>query len=86
MILLISSLLEVLLGFRFYEVALVYDMSKAYQSIATERHVRRIVWRWSIADSEWEIYGYEVVTFGDQVAGLVSVSYTHLTLPTNREV
>ena len=41
------SLLEVLIGFRLYEVALAYDMSKAYQSISTvvlERHVRRIVW------------------------------------------
>ena len=44
----LSSLLEVLVGFRMYEVALVYDMTKAYQSIATgelERHVRSILWR-----------------------------------------
>ena len=70
----LSSLLEVLLGFRMYEVALVYDMSKAYQSIATgeiERHVRRVIWRWGDNTKDWEIYGYEVVTFGDQVAGLV---------------
>ena len=45
----LSSLLQVLIGFRMYEVALVYDMTKAYQSIGTgetEKHVRRIVWRW----------------------------------------
>ena len=29
------ALLEVLIGFRFYEVALAYDLTKAYQSIAT---------------------------------------------------
>ena len=70
----LASLLEVLIGFRLCEVALVYDMSKAYQSISTgevERHVRRIVWRWGDETADWEIYGYDVVTFGDQVAGLV---------------
>ena len=70
----LSSLLEVLIGFRMCEVALVYDMTKAYQSISTgetERHVRRIVWRWGDVKSNWEIYGYNVVTFGDQVAGLI---------------
>ena len=44
----LNSLLEVLIGFRMNEVALVYDLTKAYQSIATgnvERHVRRILWR-----------------------------------------
>ena len=62
----LSSLLEVLLGFRLCEVALVYDMTKAYQSIKTgdvERNVRRIVWRWGNLDVNWEIY--------DQVAGLI---------------
>ena len=56
------------------EVGLVYDMTKAYQSIGTgelERHVRRIVWRWGDNKSDWDIYGYNVVTFGDQIAGLV---------------
>ena len=70
----LSSLLEVLIGFRMNEIALVYDLSKAYQSISTgelERHVRRIVWRWGKNEADWEIYGYNVVTFGDQAAGLV---------------
>ena len=70
----LSSLLEVLIGFRMYEVALVYDMTKAYQSISTgevERNVRRIVWRWCDQSSPWETYAYDVVTFGDHIAGLV---------------
>ena len=70
----LASLLEVLIGFRMYEVALVYDMSKAYQSISTglvERHVRRIVWRWCDPSKPWESLAYNVVTFGDQIAGLV---------------
>ena len=70
----LSSLLEVVIGFRMQEVALVYDMTKAYQSIATrevEKHVRRIVWRWCDPSADWEILAYRVVTFGDQIAGLV---------------
>ena len=70
----LSSLLEVLIGFRLNEVALAYDMTKAYQSIATgniERHVRRIIWRWGDETASWEIYAYDVVTFGDRIAGLV---------------
>ena len=70
----LASLLEVIIGFRMNEVALVYDLTKAYQSIRTgelERHVRRIVWRWGDLQADWEIYGYDVITFGDQAAGLV---------------
>jgi len=70
----LSSLLEVLVGFRMYEVALVYDMTKAYQSIATgelEKHVRRILWRWGDTTASWQILAYAVVTFGDQIAGLI---------------
>ena len=70
----LSSLLEVIIGFRMYEVALVYDMTKAYQSIGTgqvEKHVRRIVWRWGETSEPWEILAYNVVTFGDQIAGLI---------------
>ena len=57
-----------------YEVALVYDMRKAYQSIGTgetEKHVRRVVWRWCDVSAPWEVLAYNVVTFGDQIAGLV---------------
>ena len=70
----LSSLLEVLVGFRMYEVALVYDMTKAYQSIYTgelEKHVRRILWRWGDTTASWQILAYVVVTFGDQIAGLI---------------
>ena len=31
----LAPLLEVIIGFRMYEVGLAYDMTKAYQSIAT---------------------------------------------------
>ena len=70
----LSSLLQVLIGSCMYEVALVYDMTKAYQSIGTrdtEKHVCRIVWRWCDVAAPWEILAYNVVTFADQIAGLV---------------
>ena len=70
----LAPLLEVTIGFRMYEVGLAYDMTKVYQSIATgetEKHVRRIVWRWCNTTSDWEVFAYNVVTFGDQIAGLV---------------
>ena len=69
----LSPLLEVLIGFRMEEVALVYDLTKAYQSIQTgevERHVRRIAWRFGDTAADWQIFGYDVVTFRNQVAGL----------------
>ena len=57
-----------------YEVALHNDMTKAYQSIATgevEGNVRRIVWRWCDTSAPWDIYAYNVVTFGYQIAGII---------------
>ena len=57
----LSLLLEVVIGFRMQEVALVYEMTKAYQSIATrefEKHVRRIVWRWYDPSGLQSSYGW----------------------------
>jgi len=61
----LSSLLEVTIGFRMHEVAL------AYATGDLEKHLRRIVWRWCDTTAEWQILAYNIVTFGDQKAGLV---------------
>ena len=61
----LASLLEVIIGFQMIKVALVYDLTKAYQSIRTgelESRVQRIVWRWGDLQTEWEIYGYDVTS------------------------
>ena len=70
----LSSLLSVLLRWRTYAKALCLDMSKAYQSIKTgqrERNVRRIVWRWGDLISDWKVYAWDVMMFGDQLASLI---------------
>ena len=69
----LTSLLDVLLKWRSVEVALMYDLSKAYQTLVTgpmERNLRRFVWRES-PDQPWEIYSYDRVTFGDLIAALL---------------
>ena len=58
-------------------MALVGDISKAYNSIKTgivERHVRRYWFRFSQNDS-WKVYGANCVMFGDRpAAGLMTIA------------
>ena len=66
----INGLLEVLLRWRSVEVAVMLDLSKAYQSIATgetERNLRRLLWRES-SNHAWKVYAYNRVQFGDNIA------------------
>ena len=66
----LNCLFSNLVRFRGYEVALVGDSSKAYNSIKTgqiERHVRRYFFRFS-QNEPWKIYGANCVMFGDRPA------------------
>merc|ERR1712177_28830 len=66
----LKCLFSNLVMFRGYEVALVGDISKAYNSIKTgqvERHVRRYWFRFS-QDAPWKIFGANCVMFGDRPA------------------
>ena len=59
-----------LLKFRGYEVGLVYDITKAYNSMWTglvEKHVRRL-WMRMDPEEEWKLYGFSCVQFGDHPA------------------
>ena len=71
----LSSLLTVFLQWRTFLVALVLDLTKAYQSVRTpgdlERNVRRLVWRFGVTDAAWQIFRWQVMTFGDQLASLI---------------
>ena len=69
----LNNLLEILLRWRTYDVALILDLKKAYNSVKTtefERMIRLQVWRWCDTDAEWETYGYDYMAFGDLIASL----------------
>ena len=66
----LSEIFHVMIQWRGFEVALNYDLSKAYQSIMTgslELHLRRVVFR-EDPKQPWKTYGYGSVTFGDDPA------------------
>ena len=73
----LNCLFSNILRFRGYEVALVGDISKAYNSIKTgqvERHVRRYWFRFT-QDAPWKVYGANCVMFGDKpAAGLMTIA------------
>ena len=70
---------KILLRFRSYIKGLNSDVTKAYYQMFTgliEKHVRRIVWRYGNKQSEWIIFGYLVVSFGDAcAAGLLEICF-----------
>ena len=71
----LNNLFEVQLRFRSYQVALVCDLKKMYQSIntkLTERYIRLVVWRNMNTENEPTTYGTETVTFGDKPAAAIS--------------
>ena len=66
----IRPLDECITTFRSYSNVVVFDLSKAYQSMYTgmkEKHLRRIVWRFN-PGNPWETYGFLRVTYGDRIA------------------
>ena len=63
-------MVDILVRFRSYEIGLLFDLTKAYNSMHTgviEKHLRRLVWRFSPSD-QWKDYGFVVVAFGDRPA------------------
>ena len=65
----LNCLLKNLVRFRGYEVSLVSDISKSYNSIKTgevERHVRRYWFRFS-QNEPWKVYSANCIMFGDRL-------------------
>ena len=65
----LNDIFDVYIKWRGVPVALMYDLSKAYNSIATgelEKHLRRIVYK--DQEGNWGIYGFNATAFGDEVA------------------
>ena len=70
----LNNLFKVLIRWRTYEVAMVYDLHKAYQSVLTtlkELFLRLIVWRFGDEEADWETYGFSCMTFGDVPASVI---------------
>ena len=66
----LNSMVDIMVRFRSYEIGLLFDLTKAYNSMHTgviEKHLRRLVWRFSPSD-QWKDYGFVVVAFGDRPA------------------
>jgi hypothetical protein len=62
-----------MLRWRWYPVALVRDLSKAYHSIydsKREKFLRLIVWRFGKSEEDWKTWGFDRVTFGDVPASV----------------
>ena len=63
----LNSMFDIMLRFRCHESGLVFDLTKAYNSLKTgpiERHVRRFIWRFS-PDDPWADFAFDCVAFGD---------------------
>ena len=70
----LSNLLRVLLRWRTYIKACVFDLTKAYNTILTgdkEMFTRLQVWRWGDKSKRWTIFAYRTVAFGDLTAALI---------------
>ena len=73
----LTSLYEILLRWRLYPVAFVGDVSKMYHNVKTgelEGNLRRMLWRNCEQNRPPDVYGFNVVTFGDRPAGCIAVS------------
>ena len=67
----LNSMWDVIFHFMCHEVGLVFDLTKAYNSLHTgivEKHLRRLIWRFNPED-DWMDYGFVVVAFGNKPAG-----------------
>ena len=66
----LNPMLEIMLRFRCHECGMIFDLTKAYNSLHTglvERHLRRFVYRFDPAD-EWQDFAFDCVVFGDNPA------------------
>ena len=66
----LNDMNKIMLRFRCYEKAFLYDLSKAYNTMRTglvEKHLRRFVWKFDESDI-WQDFGIDRVHFGDTPA------------------
>ena len=64
-------LFEALIRWRSYEQCVVWDITKAYNTVVTfpeEKHARRLLWRWGNKNAPWSTFGIDRMHFGDRPA------------------
>ena len=69
----LSDQWDILNKWRSYEKALVSDLTKAYHTLKTgetEKHIRRVVWRYGDEESDWRFFAFCTVSFGDKPAAV----------------
>ena len=70
----LSNLFDVFIRWRFYVIAVVWDIAKAYHSILTtitEKFLRLVVWRMGETEEDWQTWGFVRVAFGDLPASVL---------------
>lgn len=70
-----DNLIDIILRFRFYKVALTADLQKMYRQIlvhSDDRDLQRILWRFSL-DGPVEEYRLNTVTYGQSCASYLAV-------------
>ena len=84
----LNSMLDIALRFRCHEVGMVFDLTKAYNSLVTgpvERNLRRFVWRFNM-DEDWCDYAFDCVAFGDLPAANLLEIARNLTADAGRKI
>ena len=84
----LADIFENILKFRSYKVALIFDNTKAYNSIRTgiiEKNLR-ILWFCQDPQDEWRTFGFECVQFGDRPAAVIMTIAVERAAETFQEV
>ncbi len=85
----LTELYSVAVKFRQWEVAVVRDLKKFYQSVEAaepDRHLRRVVWRQGDEAAPITTYISTTVNFGDKPAGAVAMTALRHTAAMHRDV
>ena len=70
----LNDMFGIMLRFRTHKHALIGDIKKMYTQIhttITEKHMRRVLWRFLKTDEGFKTYGVNRVMFGDRPAAAI---------------
>ena len=85
----LNYMFGILLRFRVYKYALIGDIKKMYTNIRTteaEKHMRRVLWRFTDTDKEFQTFGVDRVMFGDKPAAAVTSVAIRETATTYKDI